>query len=91
MDRVRTYLGQWQGESIGWGPMRSDWFSFCSAHRVAQSDCQTCMTGQYRNRVGQAGEHFVYQHAYGLWHWWVNRPGSKDRKMLEEVFPNLKG
>lgn len=88
---MKTDLGQWQGESIGWGLTRADWFSFCSAHRVAQPNCQTCMTGHYRNRVAGVAEHLVYRYVYGLWHWWVNRPGSATRRRLEEVFPNLKG
>jgi hypothetical protein len=88
---MKTHLGVWRGDAIGWGPLRADWFSFCSAHRRAQTDCKTCMSGRYRNRVVQSGEHFFYAHTYGLWHWWVNRPNSGSRKTLEEVFGNLKG
>jgi hypothetical protein len=86
----KSHLDVWRGESISWGPFQADWFSFCSAHRVSDPNCTTCMSGAYRSRVAGAGENFIYAYAYGLWYWWVNRSGSGTRKRLEAVFPNLK-
>ena len=90
-EQAKTHLGRWVGQSRGWGPWQADWMSFCSAHREARADCAACMAGEYRNRLAGQAERLVAKHAYWLWHWWVNRPGSRTRKRLEEAFPNLRG
>jgi hypothetical protein len=87
--------GEFRGQVIGRGPWKADWYSICSAHspRLGDRDrsCRLCMTGHYVNRWRHGLERLAYRHAYPLWHWWANRPSSRSRRFLEEVFPNLRG
>ena len=84
-------IGVYRGKTIGVWPLRSRWYSVCSKHFEYREGCELCAAGHYLNSVRIRFGHFFHNHFYRLWHWWVNRPNSKSRRFLEEVFPGLKG
>lgn len=76
----------------GWGPLRAEWYSICSAHQRASPDspCPRCQAGEWTNCWGQNIDHVIYKAAYPLWHWWHNRPNSHSKRFLRRWFPNLR-
>jgi hypothetical protein len=66
------------------------WFSICSMHFDYNEECSMCRAGNWTNvwewKIGGA----IHDICPRLWRWWVNRPGSKQRKQLEEIFPKFK-
>jgi hypothetical protein len=86
-----TMIGTYRGECIGWGPWRANWYSICSQHFKTDPACRACMAGHYINDWRHAMGKAVHDRCYPLWYWWANRPNSRSRRFLEEVFPGLKG
>lgn len=81
----------YRGSRLGWGPWRRRWISICSRHREHQIACRLCMTGRYSWAIPAFFSRLFYRRAPRLWRWWVNRPNSKIRRHLEEIFPGLGG
>jgi hypothetical protein len=76
--------------SRGRGLFRQEFYSICSMHSKPQDDCDCCNAGSWRNVYATMLSHTFYKVSPFLWRWWANRPNSKSRKRLEEIFPNLK-
>lgn len=57
----------------GWGPWRQDFYSFCSAHRDEQPDCNVCQVGTWTNHWGHLMGRLFFKISPRLWQWWVNR------------------
>jgi len=83
-------MEKYNGQTLGWGPWRKDWYSICSAHRNYDSECHLCAAGHYCNKWKLFLWHIVFKISPKLWQWWANQPNRKSRKFIEEVFPNLR-
>jgi hypothetical protein len=80
--------------SCGWGPWRSEWYSFCSKLHGLSAErravCPACNAGVWRNVWVHRVDALVWVHARPVALWWHNRPRSKARRTLEAHFPGLR-
>lgn len=86
-----TETHHFHGPTTGWGLWRRAWLSRCSRHQAPDGHCVRCMRGRYHWGLALQLSALVFRCAPRLWRWWVNRPGSRQRRALEQHFPNLHG
>lgn len=70
---------------------KEEFYSICSRHFNWREDCPLCQKGEWINLWVHHVSSMVHDWAYPVWYWWVNRPNSRSRRRLEELFPGLKG
>lgn len=66
------------------------WFSICSAHYEYKEDCGMCNAGHWTNVWQWKFGFIMYKLWPNLWTWYMNRPNSKARKQIMELFPKLR-
>jgi hypothetical protein len=76
--------------TVGWGPFRCQWYSFCSAHQRFDVSCSRCRAGSWHNCWSHEVGHFIYENDPTLWRWWANRPElmASFRNLIESAFKN---
>lgn len=71
-----------------------EWYSLCNRHwpgiRAPDPTCPQCRMGSWVFLPANVVSKVVYRIAPNFWRWWVNRPNSRTRKKIEEMFPNLR-
>jgi hypothetical protein len=81
-DKIKGYRGK-----FFW---KERWFSICSAHIDFNKDCKACNAGYWTNVWGWKISGVVSKLFPKFWIYWMNRPNSKARKQIMELFPKLK-
>lgn len=81
LDKSRTHGMLW------W---KKRWMSFCSRHFKYDDACNACNAGSWQTNGNKFVSGLVYKISPKVWMWWMNRPNSKARKLIEDNFPNMK-
>ena len=64
---------------------RKQWYSYCSAHREYDKDCNICQHGTWENVWKMAVMGYIYDKSPVLWMWLVNDKKFKKGRWKDHV------